>query len=95
MNIVKLTKRRLRKIKSIKDMEKMFHFDAAKSAIHIHPETYEILFIKIKKHYEKNLPKNPFTNMQTRARTQLEIMKTEFILTPQMKNNRILIKKKM
>lgn len=93
MKKLRLSKRKLKKIKTLEQMEEMFHFVASQSEVYIHPETYAEVFNNIKNYYEAIMPKT-FLGSMSRAKAQLEVMRTDFHLDTSLPKNRIIIKQK-
>ena len=90
----RLSKWKLRKIKTLGQLEELFGFSTVNSKICLHPETYAKLITNIKNYYDEVMPKSPVWRASSRAKTQLELMRAEFCIDIGMRKNRIIIKQK-
>ena len=90
----RLSKWKLRKIKTLGQLEELFGFSAENSKIYLHPETYVKLSTNIKNYYDEVMPQTLMGRASSTAKTQLELMRTEFCLDGGMRKNRIIIKQK-
>ena len=91
----RLSRWKLRKIKTLEQLEKLFGFSAENSKIYLHPETYEKISTNIKNYYYEIMPNSPMGRVSSRAKAQLELMRAEFCLDNEMRKNRIIIKQKL